>query len=292
MIHSMTGFGKATTEFPDKKVSVELRSLNSKQLDLNTRTPLIYRDKESELRNYISQKLERGKIDVVISIEYAGANKRYVIDRPLALAYYNDLKALSKEMFDNIQPEYLSIIARLPDVVKNDTEQLHEGEWAQVFKTVELAVKEINLFREKEGEGLEKEFKYRTGLIEKLLEKVREFEPKRKEQVKQKLHDHLKDAVGVDKIDQNRLEQELIYYIERLDVTEEMVRLKSHIEYFMQTLASAEISKGKKIGFIFQEMGREINTIGSKANDAEMQRIVIEMKDELEKLKEQSMNIL
>ena len=292
MMYSMTGFGKATTEFLDKKVSVELRSLNSKQLDLNTRIPLIYREKESELRNYISQKLERGKIDVYVSVENVGASKKYVIDRSLALAYYENLKNLSKEIGAKSEPEYLSIIARLPDVVKNDIEQFNETEWVQVQEAVDVAIKALLQFREKEGAGLENEFKNRTKLIEQLLEKVQELEPKRKEQVKQKLQINIEEAIGKDKIDQNRLEQEIIFYIERLDITEEIVRLKSHIQYFIQNLASLETSKGKKIGFILQEMGREINTIGSKANNAEMQRIVIEMKDELEKLKEQSMNIL
>ena len=291
-MYSMTGFGKATTEFLDKKVSVELRSLNSKQLDLNTRIPLIYREKESELRNYISQKLERGKIDVYVSVENVGASKKYVIDRSLALAYYENLKNLSKEIGAKSEPEYLSIIARLPDVVKNDIEQFNETEWVQVQEAVDVAIKALLQFREKEGAGLENEFKNRTKLIEQLLEKVQELEPKRKEQVKQKLQINIEEAIGKDKIDQNRLEQEIIFYIERLDITEEIVRLKSHIQYFIQNLASLETSKGKKIGFILQEMGREINTIGSKANNAEMQRIVIEMKDELEKLKEQSMNIL
>ncbi len=288
----MTGFGKATAEFLDKKVSVELRSLNSKQLDLNTRIPLIYREKESELRNYISQKLERGKIDVYISVENIGASKKYIIDRSLALAYYEDLKALSNEFAVKSEPEYLSIIARLPDVVKNDVEQFNETEWAQIQKAIDAAIKALLEFREKEGDGLQTELLKRTKLIDQLLEKIKELEPKRKEQVKQKLQTNIEEAIGKDKIDQNRLEQELIFYIERLDVTEEVVRLNSHIMYFLTNIGSSETSKGKKLGFILQEMGREINTIGSKANNAEMQRIVIEMKDELEKLKEQSMNIL
>lgn len=291
-MYSMTGFGKATAEFLDKKVSVELRSLNSKQLDLNTRIPLIYREKESELRNYISQKLERGKIDVYISVENIGASKKYIIDRSLALAYYEDLKALSNEFAVKSEPEYLSIIARLPDVVKNDVEQFNETEWAQIQKAIDAAIKALLEFREKEGDGLQTELLKRTKLIDQLLEKIKELEPKRKEQVKQKLQTNIEEAIGKDKIDQNRLEQELIFYIERLDVTEEVVRLNSHIMYFLTNIGSSETSKGKKLGFILQEMGREINTIGSKANNAEMQRIVIEMKDELEKLKEQSMNIL
>jgi uncharacterized protein (TIGR00255 family) len=292
MMYSMTGFGKATAELPDKKLNVEIRSLNSKQLDLNTRIPLIYRDKESDLRNYISQKLERGKIDFTVSVEYLNSNKKYALDRNLALAYFQDLKLLSKEIQLKNEPDYLSIIARLPDIIKNEVEELNENEWNQLFNTVDSAINALQLFRKKEGENLLNEFKGRTQTIAQAMEKIKVLEPARKEQMKHKLLTGLLDAVGPQKMDQNRLEQELIYYIERLDITEEMVRLKSHIQYFLQMLSTTETSKGKKAGFILQEMGREINTIGSKANDADIQKIVIEMKDELEKLKEQSMNIL
>lgn len=292
MILSMTGYGKAVCELPNKKISIEIKSLNSKQLDLSVRIPSCYRDKELELRNEISKRLFRGKIDCGIFIENLGSERNVQINQLVASNYYQQLLQLSEVLNLPSQQNLLPILMNMPDViVKNEIAEIDENEWSEIQTHFFMALEHFNAFRISEGKGLEAEFKNRISIIANLLEQVTPFELARIERVKTKITDSLLEFTDRQNIDQNRFEQELIYYLEKMDVTEEKVRLGSHISYFLETMA-AEEQPGKKLGFIAQEMGREINTLGSKANDSEMQRIVIQMKDELEKIKEQVLNIV
>lgn len=287
MIKSMTGFGKHVSELADRKITVEVRSLNSKQLDLNVRMPGPYREKELELRAEVARLLERGKVDLTLYVESSAAEKSVAINKGLAKTYYNELQALAGELGQ--QPEdYLSLIMKMPDVLKPEKQELDEQEWAEVKSAVEKAIAAFNKFREDEGRVLQKEFEDRISNITTLLDEVISLDQQRVPSVRERLQKAVADLS--DKIDQNRFEQELIYYIEKLDITEEKLRLRTHLEYFSKTMT--EESSGRKLGFITQEIGREINTIGSKANDAGIQKLVVRMKDELEKLKEQLLNVL
>lgn len=284
---SMTGFGKSTGELPNKKITVEIRSLNSRQFDLNLRLPGLYREKESELRSELSKQTERGKIDFGIFSEYTGEANVVSINKPLAKGYYNELKKLSSEL--NEPPkDILSLIMKMPDVLKSDRQELDKKEWEQVRKLIDEAIKDFQKFRDDEGGVLRKEFTNRINLINKLLEDVIKLDEQRIPLLREKLNKGVSELK--EKIDQNRFEQELIYYIEKLDISEERLRLKTHLDYFLKTMTEA--SSGRKLGFISQEIGREINTIGSKANDAGIQKLVVQMKDELEKIKEQLLNVL
>lgn len=286
-MRSMTGFGKAVCELPGKKVTVEVRSLNSKQLDLNLRVPGLYREKESELRSEISKQTERGKVDVGIFSESTGESNSMTINRALAKGYYNELSSLAKELNEK-NDHLLPLVLKMPDVLKSDRQELDEKEWKEVRACVDKAVQDFLRFRDDEGKTLEKDFVNRLGSIVKLLDEVKVLDVKRIPTVRERLQksvDELKE-----KIDQNRFEQELIYYIEKFDITEEKLRLQTHCDYFIATMQ--EPSSGRKLGFITQEIGREINTIGSKANDAGIQKLVVQMKDELEKIKEQLLNVL
>lgn len=287
MVKSMTGFGKHVSELPDKKITVEVRSLNSKQLDLNVRIPGLYREKELELRSEIGRVVERGKVDITIYAESAGAEKSVSINKSLALNYYNELQALSGEIGERPQ-ELLSIIVKMPDVLRPEKQELNENEWAGVKAAVDKALEAFNKFRDDEGRVLAKDFEQRVGTIMMLLDEVVEMDRQRIPSVRERLQKAVAELA--EKVDQNRFEQELIYYIEKLDITEEKLRLRTHCEYFLKTMKEA--SSGRKLGFITQEIGREINTIGSKANDAGIQKLVVRMKDELEKLKEQLLNVL
>ena len=292
MILSMTGYGKAVCELPNKKITIEIKSLNSKQLDLSVRIPSTYREKELELRNEISKRLFRGKIECGIYIENLGSERNVHINQLVASNYYQQLVQLSATLNLPVDQSLLPILMNMPDVIiKNEIAEVDENEWLEIEKHFHIALAHFNAFRTSEGNGLEQEFKNRIGIIANLLEQVTPFELARIERVKAKITDSLLEFTDRQNIDQNRFEQELIYYLEKMDVTEEKVRLSSHINYFLETMASEE-QPGKKLGFIAQEMGREINTLGSKANDSEMQRIVIQMKDELEKIKEQVLNIV
>lgn len=283
----MTGFGKHVSELPDKKITVEVRSLNSKQLDLNVRIPGVYREKELELRSEVGRLVERGKVDLSIYSESTGTEKSVSINRSLALNYYNELQALGGELGEKPQ-DMLSIIVKMPDVLRPEKQELDENEWAGVKAAVDKALQAFNQFRDDEGRVLAKDFEERVGTIMTLLDEVIELDRQRIPSVRERL---LKAVAELgEKIDQNRFEQELIYYIEKLDITEERLRLRTHCEYFLKTMKEA--SSGRKLGFITQEIGREINTIGSKANDAGIQKLVVRMKDELEKLKEQLLNVL
>lgn len=286
MIASMTGYGKAVLELPEKKVTIEIRSLNSKTLDLNTRIPSFYREKELEIRNLISEKVQRGKIDFSMLVELNPAARNQSINAELIKSYMEEFKSITPNVTDG---ELLPVVMRLPDVISYTQDDLNEEEWNQIRATIIEAINALNQFRLDEGKVLEKYLTLNLNNILELLTQVIPFEQERIETIKERFNKRLED-LKVD-IDQNRFEQEMIFYLEKLDITEEKVRLKNHCEYFLKELAGIA-SNGKKLGFISQEIGREINTLGSKSNHSEMQKIVVQMKDELEKIKEQSLNIL
>lgn len=287
----MTGFGKSVTEIPGKKVTVEVRSLNSKALDLNLRLPYLYKEKELGLRSDISKQIERGKIDLTVFTESNQETLPVAINKTLAKTYYRELKALSEELNEN-STNLLALVVKMPEVMKAEREvlELDEAEWEQVKMAVDKAIEAFQKFRSDEGKILSNEFQTRIGIIYALLEDVVKMDGSRVENVRTRIKNNIAEFVEKEKIDQNRFEQELIYYIEKLDITEEKLRLKTHLDYFMFTMK--EPACGRKLGFISQEIGREINTIGSKANDAGVQKLVVQMKDELEKIKEQLLNVL
>jgi uncharacterized protein (TIGR00255 family) len=287
----MTGYGKALCEIGNKKLTIEIKSLNSKQLDLNTRLPGFYREKEIEVRNLISRRLERGKVDFSLYAEVTGAENNSVINTEIVKNYYLQLSKISNELGIGSKTELLQIIMRLPDVLKTEREELDEGEWKLILDGIEKAMDELIKFRAQEGKALEKDITERTQIILDLLKQVDPLEKQRIIKVRERLRLNLKELSENDEYDENRFEQELIFYIEKLDITEEKIRLANHCEYFINNLGNEE-NVGKKLGFITQEMGREINTLGSKANDSDMQKLVIKMKDELEKIKEQLLNVL
>jgi len=286
MIQSMTGFGKASLQLPSKKITVEIKSLNSKGLDLNTRMSSIYREMELGLRNQISQLLERGKIDFSLYIEITGEETASKINVPIIKGYMNQLKEVNES---GDETELLKMAIRMPDALKTEREEIDEKEWQEIQKVINQALENIVQFRKDEGVSLEKEFQLRIAKIRSLMTEAVAYDAERVTTVKTRLRtalDELKVAV-----DENRFEQEMIFYLEKYDITEEKVRLENHLNYFIETLSGNE-ANGRKLGFITQEMGREINTMGSKSNHAEMQKLVVMMKDELEKIKEQVLNVL
>lgn len=292
MIKSMTGFGKSQLELPSKTITIEIKSLNSKQLDLSIRTPSLYREKDLEIRTMISQKLERGRVDFNMNVESKADEEAYTINKKLALKYLEQLKDLSQELPDaDKDHDMLSILVRMPDVLKAEKEQLDEAEWKTIEKAIGTALDSLDQFRIKEGSILENEIVVRINLILEFSGQIDEYEQNRISVLRERISSHLKDYAGEKNLDMNRFEQEMLYYIEKLDITEEKVRLQKHCEYFIETLGE-EISGGKKLGFITQEIGREMNTLGAKANEVHIQKIVVQMKDELEKIKEQLSNIL
>lgn len=286
MIQSMTGFGKATLQLPTKKITVEIKSLNSKGLDLNVRMPSVYREMELGLRNQISQSLERGKVDFSLYIEVTGEETSTKVNAPIVKAYISQMRAILPSADET---ELMKMAVRMPDALKTERDEIDENEWKQILTVIDEALTNINTFRTAEGASLEKEFQLRIANIRSFMEQALELDPERVANIKTKLQtaiDELKVTV-----DENRFEQELIYYLEKLDITEEKVRLTNHLDYFLETVAGSE-ANGRKLGFITQEMGREINTMGSKSNHAGMQKLVVQMKDELEKIKEQVLNVL
>lgn len=291
MIQSMTGYGRAICELNKKVITIEIKTLNSKQLDIYTRLPNIYKEKELELRNLISQYLVRGKIDFSITYETTDSTDSAKINIPIVQEYYNQLQALSEKLNLKEEEPLLQIIMRFPDALKMDKEELPEEEWSKILDKTTDALKEIIIYRNSEGEALQKDILERVKTIQVLQKDIEVFEPERKEKIREKLSTTLNDTIEKEKIDLNRLEQELIYYLEKMDITEEKVRLKNHCVFFVKTLLEEKFN-GKKLTFIAQEMGREINTLGAKANHSEIQRIIVLMKDELEKIKEQLMNVL
>lgn len=285
----MTGFGKASLELDTKTVQVEIRSLNSKGADISLRLSSIYRNFELELRNDITKQLERGKIDVSIYIESKQEETPVEINIALAKAYKNKLRNLAIELEEPLQ-DVMHQVLKMPDVLKNERNQADENEWKQIKQVINEAIIQLNNFRDMEGLSLKKDFEERLNKIKACLDEVKTLDEKRINTIKARIRNNLYDVIAKDKIDENRFEQELIYYIEKLDINEEKVRLQTHLDYFLSTMV--EPSAGRKLNFIAQEIGREINTIGSKANDAQIQKLVVLMKDELEKIKEQSNNVL
>lgn len=292
MLKSMTGFGKATSEYKDKKLTVEIKSLNSKQSDVNVRMPLQYREKELVLRNEVIQKLNRGKIDLSIWIEGNDADKTVQFNESLIKDYYFQLEKVSKMIGQKLENEQvMQLIMRLPDVLKTELKELDENEWKIILQTLNSAINQLDEFRVQEGKVLETDFIKRIDRIVAMLNQLKPFEKERIEKIRERINQNLSENLENVDIDKNRFEQEIIFYLEKFDITEEKVRLRNHSAYFLETLNQEEFA-GKKLGFIAQEIGREINTIGSKANHVEIQKIVVQMKDELEKIKEQLLNIL
>lgn len=293
MIQSMTGYGKVSETIANKKVTIEIKSLNSKSLDLSTRITNVYREKEIEIRNAITKSLERGKVDFSMYIEKTEEDiSTLPIDENLIQSYYNQLKEISYKYSIPEPSDWLQTLLRMPDVMsKTETSvEISEEEWSAIFSLLDCALEEIKSFRKQEGEALHQTMISKIENIRELLRQVEPFEKERVEKVKEKIVESLEKYVGVD-YDKSRLEQELIYYIEKLDINEEKQRLSNHLDYFISTMKE-DGALGKKLGFIAQEMGREINTLGSKSNNANMQKIVVQMKDELEQIKEQVLNIL
>lgn len=290
MVRSMTGFGRVSCEPGNKTVSIELKSLNSKQIDINTKLPFLYREKDIEIRNYITQYLKRGKIDLLITVENNNGDNIASLNTEIIKSYYNQIKQLCTDL--KIQEDQiLNTLIRLPESVKMNKEELDDEEWNCVFENIRKAITELDNHRKEEGARLIKDIVNRIAVIKNLYKQINKHKQSRIDRIKERIDKNIKEFIEPDKIDQNRFEQEIIYYLEKLDITEEIIRLESHCEYFINTVANEEIV-GKKLSFISQEMGREINTIGSKANNPEIQKIVVQMKDELEKIKEQLMNIL
>jgi uncharacterized protein (TIGR00255 family) len=282
----MTGFGKASLQLPTKKITVEIKSLNSKGLDLNTRMPSVFREMELGLRNQISQRLERGKVDFSLYVEVTGEETTSKINVPIVNGYINQMKAVIPTADET---ELLKMAVRMPDALKTERDEIDENEWKKIQTVIDEALENIANFRKDEGASLEKEFQLRISNINNLMNEAVSYVAERVETVKTRLRTAL-DELKVN-VDENRFEQELIFYLEKYDITEEKVRLGNHLNYFIETLNGTE-ANGRKLGFITQEMGREINTMGSKSNHTEMQKLVVMMKDELEKIKEQVLNVL
>ena len=281
----MTGYGKTLIQLPLKKITIELKSLNSKNIDINVRIPSYYREKELDIRKLLGAGLERGKVDFSIYIEDNGGEVSSKINESVVQEYMSQLK----HIVNADELELLKMSVRLPEALKTEREELDNKEWEKILDGIKETLKKINTYRSDEGLSLKADFELRISNIEKLLEETIVLDPERMKMVKEKLKKAVSDMET--KVDENRFEQELIYYIEKLDITEEKVRLKNHLDYFKKEL-STDVSNGKKLAFISQEIGREINTIGSKSNFAPMQKIVVQMKDELEKIKEQNLNVL
>ncbi|MCI6702067.1 MAG: YicC family protein [Prevotella sp.] len=291
MILSMTGYGKAVAIYKKKKIHVEIKSLNGKTFDLSVRMATLYREKEIEVRRYVAQELVRGKTDLSIWIEKDDSADAPPIQASLVEQYYNQVKEMSQRLGIEEPKDWFALLLRMPEVMaKGDVEMLEEDEWAVVRQAVENAVAELKAFRQQEGKALQTKFEEKLDNITSLLAGIEPYESLRVERIRSRIVENLKSLPDVD-YDKNRLEQEMIYYIEKLDISEEKQRLTNHLSYFRKTM-NEEACQGKKLGFIAQEMGREINTTGSKSNLAEMQNIVVKMKDELEQIKEQVLNVL
>ncbi|MCP9611928.1 YicC/YloC family endoribonuclease [Coprobacter tertius] len=290
MIQSMTGFGKAVAELPNRKITVEIKSLNSKQLDLSTRIPSIYREKEMEIRSEIARRLERGKIDFNIYVESIGKESNSQINKPVVEGYYRQIKDVSENLGIALPSDWFQVLLRMPDAVKTEIVELDKEETDTLLQTVKKAIDQLQEFRIQEGEMLQKLFYEKIGNIAALLKETTPFEKERIEKIKARIHDALSKIENFD-YDKNRFEQEMIFYIEKLDINEEKHRLDNHLKYFIETMENGK-GQGKKLGFISQEIGREINTLGSKSNHVELQKIVVRMKDELEQIKEQVLNVM
>ena len=284
MIQSMTGFGKSVLSLADKHISIEIKSLNSKSIDINTRIPQVYREKELDFRKLIAEQLQRGKVDFSIFIENTGTQTPSKINPNIVKSYIEQMRAI----VDGDLTELLKMAVRMPDALQTTSESISEEELANIFQHINLAIADLQNFRSQEGKVLEKDFILRINNINRLLQEVQGLDEERLALIRERLE---KAVADIQNVDANRFEQELIFYLEKLDITEEKIRLKKHLDYFLETLQS-EDSNGRKLSFIAQEIGREVNTLGSKANFAPMQQLVVQMKDELEKIKEQVLNVL
>jgi uncharacterized protein (TIGR00255 family) len=291
MIKSMTGFGKAELEVNNKKIIIELKALNSKQIDINVRIPQVYREKEIEIRKELAERLIRGKVDLTIYVENHGEESNSSINEPILKGYFEQLRRINADLGLPTDQTTIQSLLRLPDVVKTEYETFDEEEWQAITGHYHKALHDIENFRIQEGKALEKDIKANTGSILNLLGQITPFEEQRLETVKTRIHESLAKLDLNGNADQNRFEQELVYYIDKMDMNEEKVRLENHCIFFLETISGDE-SNGKKLAFISQEMGREINTLGSKAYDSNIQRIVVQMKDHLERIKEQLLNVL
>ncbi len=286
----MTGYGKAECELSQKKVTIEIKSLNSKQMDLNTRISLVFREKDLEIRRELSDKLVRGKVDFILYTESLGEDAATKINAGIVKSYYRQLEKLSSDLNIPLNDNILQTILALPEVVKNEREELNDQEWKTILIKIGEAIQALDGFRIQEGAILKQDLVFNVHTITALLSEVDQYEEERVTRIKDKIYEGLKD-ISIEQINENRLEQEMIFYLEKMDVNEEKVRLLNHCNYFLETLEIQE-PVGKKLGFIAQEIGREVNTLGSKANHLEMQKLVIQMKDSLEKIKEQLLNVL
>ena len=292
MLQSMTGYGRASKTFGDKTITVELRSLNSKFLDMRLRIPITYKEKETELRKMITQKLVRGKVDLTIESESASGESDFAINKNLFQAYYREMKELSEKL-DIPNPEYIQAIMRIPNVVGPSGKELSEQEWGIVQETMEAAIRQINEFRTAEGAATSGDLRGRVEAILEALGQVPPLEAERKKNMRKRLQQNLDEYLGSENVDKNRFEQEVLFYIEKIDISEEKVRLAQHCQFFIEQLEDKKNrTKGRKLSFISQEMGREINTLGAKAYSSGLQRLVVKMKDELEKIKEQVANVV
>ena len=286
----MTGYGKAVAKLNGKSITLEIRSLNSKQLDMNLRLHPALRDNEPEIRAVVNRMLERGKVELTGNIDFTGTDLPAVINRPVAVSYYKELSSIARELGAS-EENLLSVVMKMPEVTRLSKEEITVEEWNSIFASLNDALQQLNEFRKHEGELLERDFILRIKTIQSLLAEVEPFEQNRNLQLREKLRNNFADFIDNNNFDTNRFEQEIIYYLEKLDITEEKVRLAKHCKYFLETLVE-DASNGRKLSFVSQEIGREINTMGSKANDADIQKLVVRMKDELEKIKEQLANIL
>lgn len=286
----MTGYGKADCEFSHKKVTIEIKSLNSKSMDLNTRISQIFREKDLEIRRILSDRLVRGKVDFVLYTESLGDESTAKINAGIVKSYYKQMEQIAADLDVPLSSNILQTILTLPEVVKNEREELNDQEWKSILASIGEAIEAVDLFRIQEGAILKQDLVSNVQSITSLLSEVEQYEDERVSRIKEKIYEGLKD-ISIEQLNQNRLEQEMIFYLEKMDINEEKVRLLNHCNYFLETLEVDE-SVGKKLGFIAQEIGREVNTLGSKANHTEMQKLVIRMKDSLERIKEQLLNVL
>ena len=291
MIKSMTGYGKAIAETPQKKITIEIKSLNSKQLDLNTKLPWLYKEKELEIRNLVSQKLDRGKIDLTIYFDLLDEEVATVINKSVVKNYYKQFKEIASDLQISLDDQIFSAIMKLPDTLKTDKQEIPEEEWEMTINKITESVNMLDQYRIEEGNSIMTDLNKCIGRILKLLQNVETFEPGRISRIRERLTTILEENTSRENIDNNRFEQELIFYLEKFDINEEKVRLRTHCDYFLETMGTPS-PNGKILNFIGQEIGREINTIGSKANDASIQKLVVMMKDELEKIKDQTRTIL
>ena len=291
MIKSMTGYGKAIAETPQKKITIEIKSLNAKQLDINAKLPWLYKEKEPEIRNLISQKLDRGKIDFTIYFDMIDEEVATVINKSAVRNYYNQFKDIASELRIDLDDQIFTAIMKLPDTLKTEKREMPEDEWELAKNKIIESITMLDLYRIEEGNSIMADLRKCIGKILSLLDTVETFEQGRITKIREKLMSILEEHMATENVDKNRFEQELIFYLEKYDINEEKVRLRTHCDYFMETITTPS-PNGKILNFIAQEIGREINTIGSKANDASIQKLVVMMKDELEKIKEQTLNVL